>query len=293
MLHKATPCGSGERLDSFLARTQGSMGVRGWRRLIQSGRVRVGMTHAKPGQIVRKGDEIEIAPPENIEPKCEYLGRQRDYLFFYKPPLMHSAMLAGGSEDSLEKEMPFLAQKYSLPANGVLLQRLDYGTSGIISSAITQEAQRYFRNAEGLGKCRKSYLALLEGRLEESVVAKNRLDVNGGKKVRIREEASDKNSWTHFQPLWTGHIAEFGDTVSIAACTLCAGKRHQIRAHAAALGHALYADELYGASNKGNFLLTHFRLEFGEIAFQHLSEISPFVKMGCRLQADGTVRCTL
>ena len=229
------------------------------------------------------------------------LDRQGEYCFFSKPANMHSAALAGSTQASVEALAPALAAAWGGPspcrtsgqpcspvmsggqleqdaAQGqtqgqtqgqdlMLLQRLDFGTSGLLCAALTPAAAAAFRAAEAKGHCEKRYVALLKGVLTGPMTARQSLGVSGRRKSRLRDAQADKTRWTDFWPLHVWHPdtmdAEelrllFGAApdpahplslppqgLTLAACRIRRGARHQIRVHAAGLGHALWGDALY------------------------------------------------
>lgn len=250
------------------------------------------------------------------------LALRNGYCFFSKPAYMHSASLAGSSEPSVEALAPALVEQWAghhcgqtacapgvsagldvhgaservvQPEKLLLLQRLDFGTSGLLCAALTPEAAAEFRAVEAEGHCEKRYVALLTGVLSGPVTARQALNVNGRRKTRLREAQADKTRWTDFWPL---HVWHPGDTetedlrallahnlsgadssgaadlrsgadgsradgaesvqslplhlppqgLTLAACRIRRGARHQIRVHAAGLGHALWGDALYAGS---------------------------------------------
>jgi 23S rRNA pseudouridine1911/1915/1917 synthase len=149
----------------------------------------------------------------------------------------------------------------------MLLQRLDFGTSGLLCAALSPAAAAAFRAAEAKGHCEKRYVALLTGVLTGPITARQSLGVSGRRKSRLRDAQADKTRWTDFWPLHVWHPdamdAEelrllFGVSpgsafplsfppqgLTLAACRIRRGARHQIRVHAAGLGHALWGDALY------------------------------------------------
>lgn len=251
------------------------------------------------------------------------LDVRNGYCFFSKPAYMHSAALAGSSEPSVEALAPALVEQWAgrhceqtpcapgasagLDAHGssgravqpeklMLLQRLDFGTSGLLCAALSPESAAEFRAAEAEGYCEKRYVALLTGVLSGPATARQVLNANGRRKTRLREAQADRTRWTDFWPLHVWHPGET-DTedlrallahnfsgadssgaigqpygadssqadgadsaldlplhlplllppqgLTLAACRIRRGARHQIRVHAAGLGHALWGDALY------------------------------------------------
>ena len=110
------------------------------------------------------------------------------------------------------------------------VHRLDFGTRGPVCVAKTLEALRELQADWHLG--RKTYHAWLQGLLPTSRGAVN-LAIDG------------KPSRTTFKTLgtrtWGVH-----DHASLVEFELLTGRTHQIRRHAAALGHAVVGDLVYG-----------------------------------------------
>lgn len=263
----------GCRLDYILRKLQPDLGLRAARRMIRDGLVKVDGRNAVPGQRLAQGAEIVATQGgEKIlaTANARFLEIQGEYCFFYKPRGMHTVSLAGRTNTSLERVMPMLLAQNGIDADVRLLQRLDCGTSGIVAGAMTEAAMFAYRQAEKAGRCGKYYLAVLSGRLEQPAWSKNRLDCQGGKGVRIRDEASAMQlEWTYFAPL------AHADNLTLVRCVIKMGKRHQIRAHAAALGFPLYGDGLYGGSTENHFWLEHYCLQM------------PGVKIRCHDDACG------
>jgi len=208
-----------------------------------------------------------------------FVCRQGDLCFFYKPEGLHTAALTGSTAPSLEGMLPQLlagqadpvafaaagagqSAGQSLGQGGVfapqLLQRLDRGTSGIVCAALTPEAAQDFRRVEAAGRCEKRYVALLAGRLEEYYTVRLALRTDKRNKTRVLDCDAGRTRWTEFLPLHYFDGAELNlpalteDSqfhrvgLTLAGCRIRRGARHQIRAHAAAFGHPLWNDPLYG-----------------------------------------------
>lgn len=265
---------AGKRLDAALAAILPKMGLRGRRRAILGGHVLVNGKKEAPSRKVRGGDElIFLESPEKAPESAgdaRFLQKQGDYLFFYKPAGLHSAALAGSPQISLESILPGLLANAGLKIRGKArpLQRLDRQTSGIVCAALTEKAENFFRQAEKEGACRKHYLALLAGGLREPVAAKNRLLCAKRKKTAISSLSAPPDRHTFILPL--RHFTrdnsdlplEQDECATLALCRICRGQRHQIRAHAAAIGHPLLGDSLYGDSSGAPFRLEHFHISF-------------------------------
>ena len=266
----------GQRLDRALAQLLPGMGLRGRKRCIESGTVLVNGRHGTAAQRLRMGDRLELLPAQDKRntlciqgDPARLLAHHKGYYFLYKPAALHSTSLAGGNSTSLEDRLPQLfPTARSLP---VLLQRLDYGTSGIICAAADMPAVKAFRAAEADGCCEKRYLAILEGRLTEPALVRNALDTARRKRSVVLSSTAVPARWTYFWPLrfWTAEEFPYGfspNGVTLAACSIHRGARHQIRAHAAHLGHPLAGDAYYGAACDPSGS-TRFYLHHGAIFF--------------------------
>lgn len=277
--HLIAPAQAGQRLDWVFREIYPEYSLRAARRLLQAGQVLLNGSVARASIKVESGDRLELRKPDREAPELlpRFLERQGDYCCYWKPPRLHTASLSGGGGASLEALLPELCHGES----ALLLQRLDYGTSGIVCAALAQGAAGAFRKAEKNGQCVKSYYALLEGRLVGKRTVDKRLAGANRKKVRVLEASGGRASV--FEPLQyfgahdlPGFAGVAGKPFTLALCRLCAGQRHQLRAHAAYMGHPLAGDGLYGASCAGNFMLEHFRLEFPGHIFQLPRALSIF-----------------
>lgn len=264
------PAQEGQRLDRALAELFPHTGLRGRRRLLKSAEWLLNGQPASTSSRVHGGDLLEIPaqPSEQAPQKCCLLTVQAPYCFFYKGAGLHSVKLAGGCAPSLEGALKQLLPEALQSQDPQLLQRLDFGTSGILAAALNPAAAEFYRLMEKSGQVKKYYLTLLTGRLEKEQKISNALDTAQRRKTKVLNLESEKI--TYFRPLkiWeegaNSPFAEFtcgAGPLTLAACLLSSGQRHQIRAHAAYLGHPLWGDALYG-NGKGDFLLQHFALKF-------------------------------
>lgn len=292
MRHIISSEAAGERLDSYLARSLGSLGQRGWKRAINAGYILMEGKRPRPGSILHGNETLEIADFQaSLSPlKAALAGRMGEYLFFYKPSGLHSAALDGNANDSLERQAVGICRNAGIDGELYFMQRLDLETEGLVCAALSNEAALKFRFAERSEACLKNYLAILDGSLEAPVTIQNRIDANGGKKVRVSAK-TQANCWTHFEPLKIFQVNGSEKDVTLVKCSLCAGKRHQIRAHAAVLGLPLYGDTLYGGSGEDGFSLIHYRIAFPGCEFQHIPPESQFYKLACLSGAGGFEKC--
>ncbi len=261
------PGEDGLRLDAVLARLLPGTGLRGRRRLCGSAQALVNGRPQKAAFKVRAGDEIALADEAvpafgAVSGGCgaSLILRTEHMAFLNKPAGLHCAALAGKNEASLEAMLPAL-----LPDDpaACLLNRLDLPTSGIVAAALDEEGKALYRSAQLAGKTEKRYLAVLEGTLLRPMEARLAICQDGRRRVRVLfEESGDPARRTHFVPLCSldGAGGLYKGRLTIAGCVIYRGARHQIRAHAAALGFPLLGDTLYGGPplpDRQQFFLHH------------------------------------
>lgn len=125
-----------------------------------------------------------------------------------------------------------------------LIARLDRETSGIILLAKHRLAARHFQMALERRTVTKSYLAILEGALSESVMVDAALGKDKNSiihcKSAVRDDGRRQEAQTRFTPL---HVT---DAYTLAHVEPLTGRKHQIRIHAQHIGNSVVGDKLYG-----------------------------------------------
>ncbi|MDD3313690.1 RNA pseudouridine synthase [Pseudodesulfovibrio sp.] len=170
----------------------------------------------------------------------------------YKPGGVHSAAIAGREAPNAEELLP----RMFADETPVLLNRLDFLTSGLLLVALTEAAAETWRAAEENGSIRKFYLAEVRGRFDGVATVRSRLDTADRKVTKVLDEPDeDPRRWTDVQSLSHDRARD----TSLVSCLIVKGARHQIRAHLASIGHAIIGDPLYGDGREGESLHLHHR----------------------------------
>jgi len=246
------PDQAGWRLDKAAALVWPEVGLRGRRRRIEAGGLTVNGRVRSPAAKVRPGDVLQdvalVAAPARVSAAdIPIVALGPDYAVVIKPGGLHSVSLGPGGGASLEDLLPELFP--GRPA--MLLSRLDEPTSGLVPVAFSRAAAAAYRRLEDGGHVEKTYLAVVHGRLEASVVAARALDMADRATTRVlARETSDPLRQTDVRP--EGILAG----CTLVACRIRKGARHQIRAHLAALGHPIVGDHRYGRG-EGERLYLH------------------------------------
>ncbi|HEX4853244.1 MAG TPA: RluA family pseudouridine synthase [Arenimonas sp.] len=246
----------GQRLDNFLL-----LQLKGAPRslvykLVRSGQVRINGKRAKADSRLAGGDEVRI-PPVKLNEAGEarpvpkgLLDRLAASIVFEDKALLavnkpSGLATHGGSGISHGLIESLRALRPGEPLE--LVHRLDRDTSGVIIVAKKRSAllelqalMRAGEDDEGPGK---RYLALLVGRVPNgtlTVDAPLQKSVMQGGERQVRVDPSGKPSVSHFKVLERrgGH--------SYCEVRIETGRTHQIRVHAAHLGHPVAGDDKYG-----------------------------------------------
>ena len=140
----------------------------------------------------------------------------------------------------------YLKYKFNKPGNvfcGVI-HRLDRPTTGVVLFARTSKGLERMNKAFKERQIKKTYWALVEGRLEGEDSLRHFLKKNGKNNkstVFKKAEVGAKEARLSYRVIKTG------DNYSLLEVELDTGRHHQIRAQFAAIGHAVKGDVKYGA----------------------------------------------
>lgn len=240
------------RLDNFLA-TQFEGAPRAFiYRVIRSGEVRVNGRRASPGQRLQAGDKVRLppfahattAPPRIPRPvlariEAAILHEDARLLVIDKPA---GIAVHGGS--GLEYGVIDVVRELRPDAGRIdLVHRLDRETSGCLLFARDPVTLRQLNELLRRGEMDKAYVALLAGQLPERPVdcrAPLALvpDRHGEKRAVVSPDGAHARTLFRVRERFAG--------ATLADVELDTGRTHQIRAHAAHLGHPVAGDERYG-----------------------------------------------
>jgi 23S rRNA pseudouridine955/2504/2580 synthase len=246
------PDEAGQRIDNFLARYLKGVPQSHLYRILRRGEVRVNSSRVRAQYKVKAGDKVRI-PPARVTPETvratpgKWVLAIEDRILFEDTQLLvidkpAGVAVHGGSGIShgiiealrtVRPEAPFIE----------LVHRLDRDTSGCLIIAKRRSALRALHEQLRTGTMNKRYLALVQGpwcgdsRSVNAALRKNQLQ--GGERV-VRVDGTGKGAVTLFHPL-----SSHGPTTLVDA-ELKTGRTHQIRVHAAHIGHPLAGDLKYG-----------------------------------------------
>jgi 23S rRNA pseudouridine1911/1915/1917 synthase len=212
---------------------------------VEMGRVRVNGTVLRRGDTtVTPSDRIELgAPPPPAFPAA--LGRvyeDDELLVIDKPP----GLLTIATDHERERTAYRLLRDYVAGQPGrrlFIVHRLDRETSGLLVFAKSPAAKGALQRQFEARTVERRYLALVEGRVREaSGTLRTRLRVDRSLRVRAtRRRHEGKEAITAYR------VIEQRDDTALVELALTTGRRGQIRAQLADLGHPIVGDLAYGA----------------------------------------------
>jgi 23S rRNA pseudouridine955/2504/2580 synthase len=243
---------AGQRIDNFLLGELKGVPRSHVYRLIRSGQVRVNSGRVGPSYRLRAGDRVRVppvaarapAPPPAETGSFEWLEQRVVFEDARLLVLDKPAGLAvhGGSGVSLGCIEALRALRPELP-DLELAHRLDRATSGCLLVAKRRSALRVLHALLREGKVSKRYLTLVQGRWPAGVqeVEAPLVTRRPASEARVKVDAGGKAAKSSFRLLDT-----YGKTASLLEVSIATGRTHQIRVHAAHVGHPVAGDDRYG-----------------------------------------------
>jgi 23S rRNA pseudouridine955/2504/2580 synthase len=266
------------RLDNFLLTELKGLPRSRIYRLIRKGEVRVNKGRSKAAYKLVEGDVVRVPPVSGLGGGSEYrpdrakadwinryvLHEDESLLVLDKPS---GLAVHGGSGINLGAIELLRAGKPDCRYLE-LVHRLDRDTSGCLLVAKKRSALRHLHAQFRENQVQKIYQALLLGSWQQGdrevdlpLVVENRR--NGERHVRPGNADEGKSALTRFYP------EEYYADAVLVRVELLTGRTHQIRAHAAAIGHPVAGDSRYGDNQNDPAGLRRLFLHAGMLGFEH------------------------
>jgi len=244
---------AGQRIDNYLLRELKGVPRTRIYRLLRRGEVRVNGGRIRPTYRLAEGDRVRL-PPVRQATQGEAMTPSEAVMTRLEAAIMHederllvldkpSGMAVHGGSGIAYGIIEALRLMHPRAAFLDLAHRLDRDTSGCLVVAKRRSTLRALHEEFRANRVDKHYLALLQGRpapASRRINAPLRAETGKGSERVMRVRADGQSARTDIAgltsyPGWT-----------LVRATLHTGRTHQIRAHAASIGHPVAMDARYG-----------------------------------------------
>lgn len=231
---------SGRRLDNYLISTYSSVPKSKIYNIIRKGEVRVNSSRVKPNYKIKTDDIIRIPPNLNIDqPLTKTVGidlikkhagnilfENDNYIVINKK----SGIAVHGGTKNIIGLIDIIREKYG--KNIDLCHRIDKNTTGCLVFGKNKKAVKFFNNLLIDNNVKKTYQAVLKGKLKKNKVV--------NKPIYKNIATKSKNSISKFK------IIEHLNNATLVEVQIYTGRSHQIRIHSALINHPIIFDNRYG-----------------------------------------------
>ena len=231
---------SGRRLDNYLISTYSSVPKSKIYNIIRKGEVRVNSSRVKPNYKIKTDDIIRIPPNLNIDqPLSKTIGidlikkhtgnilfENDNYIVINKKS---GIAVHGGTKNTIGL-IDIIREKYG--KNIDLCHRIDKNTTGCLVFGKNKKAVKFFNNLLIDNNVKKTYQAVLKGKLKKNKVV--------NKPIYKNIATKSKNSISKFK------IIKHLNNATLVEVQIYTGRSHQIRIHAALINHPIIFDNRYG-----------------------------------------------
>ena len=231
---------SGRRLDNYLISIYNTVPKSKIYNIIRKGEVRVNSSRVKPNYKIKTDDIIRIPPNLKIDqPLTKTIGidlikkhagnilfENDNYIVLNK----NSGIAVHGGSKNIIGLIDLIREKYG--KNIDLCHRIDKNTTGCLVFGKNKKAVKFFNNLLIDNNVKKTYQAVLKGKLKKNIVI--------NKPIYKNITTKSKNSISKFK------IIEHLNNATLVEVQIYTGRSHQIRIHAALINHPIIFDNRYG-----------------------------------------------
>ncbi len=231
---------SGRRLDNYLISTYSSVPKSKIYNIIRKGEVRVNSSRVKPNYKIKTDDIIRIPPNLYIDQTLtkiigiDLINKHANNILFENDNYIvlnkKSGIAVHGGTKNIIGLIDIIREKYG--KNIDLCHRIDKNTTGCLVFGKNKEAVKFFNNLLIDNNVKKTYQAVLKGKLKKNIVV--------NKPIYKNIATKSKNSISKFK------IIEYLNNATLVEVQIYTGRSHQIRIHAALINHPIIFDNRYG-----------------------------------------------
>lgn len=228
-----------------------NMSTRLTRKLIREGFITINDSPARSNDILKEGDKVyvvlETKETQDIIPQdipIEVAYEDVDLLIVNKPPFMVVHPTRSHQENTLANGVMNYFKNTNQDCIVRLVNRLDRDTSGLVMIAKSQYAHQGMAKKLDNNQIEKTYIAVVEGRLEGKGTIDMPIDRPTPESMRREVMEGGQRAVTHYEAISSS------DEMSVLSIKLETGKTHQIRVHMKSIGHPIVGDTLYGCESQ-------------------------------------------
>ncbi len=199
--------------------------------------------------------------------KLKVIYEDNHIIVVEKPPNVPSQGDKTGDIDMLTIIKEYIKKTHQKPGNVYLglIHRLDRPVGGVMVFAKTSKAAARLSEEVRSKKFEKTYLVVIDGKMEKQTgLLEDYLQKNGQKnRSRVVQENAQNAKKAILEYEQIGYVEEIN--LSVLKIKLHTGRHHQIRVQLASRNHSIYADQKYGTRGRGKQIA----LWAYELSFQH------------------------
>lgn len=213
--------------------------LRSW---LKDGRISVNGASEKIGsRKIKKGQWVEVGRKLPVIGDNIRVLYEDNYIVVIEKP--QGLLSVAADFDTKNTAHAFLKANYR-PRKVYVVHRLDQETSGVMVFALTHEAYENLKKMFEKHEMERSYIAIVEGKIEEpSGTWESLLYEDENYVVHVSNDpARGVRAVTHYE------VENCTKRLTRLRLTLETGRKNQIRVHCQAAGHSVVGDKKYGAS---------------------------------------------
>lgn len=264
MIHDAE---SGQKLLAYLQGKMPDAAAAMLHKWIRTGQVRRNGRRCKPFERISAGDAIRLPPmaahmlgrprevPETACDALHVIGTIGDILAIDKPSGLPTHGGTGHADSVADRLDKYFGNAFFRP---VPAHRLDRETSGVLLAATSFESLLYLQGCFREHTADKRYLAWVEGRWPHAeartmrhMIRKEAAGHYEKMAIMACNEARAKSGLEWREAVCVARPLQWADDKTLLQIILRTGRKHQIRAQLAHMGHPVVGDAKYGSSPDG------------------------------------------
>lgn len=272
---KVTNLSCPQRLDQFVSERYQEFTRSHIKNMIDNGHILVNNIHSKAGYSLKLNDVISILDFEAIPTEIkgedidvDIIYQDKDLAIINKPQgmVVHPAIknYNGTLVNALINKLDNLSSINGVIRPGIV-HRIDKDTSGLMVVAKNDFAHVELSKQIATKKCRRIYVALIEGTLKQSQ-GKIETYIGRDKKNRLKMAVTDEKNGKYALTLY--RVLEYYLGYTLVEFELKTGRTHQIRVHCNYIHHPIIGDKLYNP-NKCKFALIGQLLHAKTLILEH------------------------